>query len=217
MRRHVLSFASATVLLASGLSAQTTVYSTFGPGDSYDGSAEYNAALTADVFFGLNMQMAAGFLYGGPSGNLLSGIRFAGNPSFGFPGPLDLAFLVGPTIGGASVLESWVLPSSSTGPIYSLTSILEPVLTSGSTYWVRLKPGAASQTYWSWFLNDQGFTGYQRSLDGGATWFSNAGPTPAFDVTSISGSVVPEPTTMTLLATGLVGLATLSRRRRKKT
>ena len=211
-RRLLLSFASATMLLAPKLSSQTTVYTTFGPGDSYVCCPGFLVSGSSFVLGGYSW--GAGFTYGGPSGDLLSAIRFAAdNPS---PSPLDILFLSGPTMGGATVLESWTVPSGSAAlQIYSLTSLNHPSFTLGDIYWVLLR-GGSSNAWWNWDANDQGITGLMaQSSDDGATWNQFPANHPAFDVTSISSSVVPEPATLTLLATGLAALTAMSLRRRK--
>jgi len=183
--------------------AQTTVASTFGPGDSYSHIQGY---LVGDNGFA-NQSVAEGFVYTGPDGYFLSQVRLALDPN---DSPYTISFLTGADINAATLLESWSTTSS--GGIVALSSALSPALSNGMTYWL-----AASSGGWGgWAYNDQGRFGMAYRLGGGA-WVDCPGcESAAYDVTVTgAGVVTPEPATMTLLATGLVGVLGVAWRRRR--
>jgi hypothetical protein len=120
---------------------------------------------------------------------------------------LDVGIYSGSDPNTASLLESFSIPTSATpqfaSTLFTLTSVLQPVLTGGSTYAIEETIGdcagmASCGTTWGWQYNDltPQQTGYFSEFPGGS-WFTESGITPAFEVT---GTAVPEPTFSLLLA-----------------
>jgi hypothetical protein len=210
MLRRLLLVASATGLFSTRLPAQTTIYSTFGPGDSFNCCLGY-------TIFG-QQWVAIPFNYSGPGGEQLSALRVAATTAG--EGVVAISFLLGPSIGGAFVVESWSLPSGlSAGQIYTLIALNQIVFTPGQTYWVMVGRNEITVPEAQWLLNDQGLTGrFAFSNNQGSTWneCSQCFLLPAFGVSSVPSAVVPEPATITLLATGLVGLGAFRRTHRRK-
>jgi hypothetical protein len=205
MRHRFTATAMLVGLLAAKATAQTTIYSTFGPGDSYDHVNAWATGLTPDGQS--HLTHAAGFTFGGPSGATLFDLSFAAARAAGETSIL-VEFVSGSPTG--SVLESWNVVGG-VGGAYSLSSLLHPVLTSGESYFLRL---SSDLSYWGWFFNDQNQMGLWWDQDGTGFTFSEQEKTPAFAVRATEpSSTVPEPATMTLLATGLAGIAASRRRR----
>jgi hypothetical protein len=208
MRRPLLSIALAGILLSPRANAQTTVYNTFGPADSF------NAFVGYTIYS--EQWLAVPFAFGGQSGDFLSMIRVAATLGNGTVG---VSFLAGSTIGTATTLESWSLSGGPTfpGQIYSLTSLNAPVLSPGLVYWLMLSSANNQTPNSQWLLNDHDLAGQSAfSNNGGGQWNACFGCLlPTFDITSAHLTAAPEPTTIALITTGLVVLAAVGHRRRR--
>lgn len=94
------------------------------------------------------------------------------------------------------------------GTIETVTSLTNPILTSGTKYWVEVLPGDPL-TVGGWNLSTGPLTGFSYQPVGSETWTAASGYGVAYDVIG----TVPEPSTWSLLALG-AGAFALARRRR---
>jgi hypothetical protein len=103
-----------------------------------------------------------------------------------------------------TAVETW---TTSGGPgLSTVSSVLDPVLVSGQTYW--LLANVSGDTFMGWHLNDQGATSHTYANDGPG-WEPTAPTDVAFRIT---GTPVPEPTS----ALALASLLLLARKRPRR-
>jgi hypothetical protein len=188
---------------AAALPGQTVIYSDFGSGLSY-GTAVVWGVEGASVSGGYRGQ--AQFFT--PSFNCtLSYIEMATYHKSG--SPLSNFFLAQDDGSGApgSIVESFTNVSTPTG-LLKLNSVLDPVLTAGTQYWVCMEPGADS-TLNGWFENNQNIAptfAYERSEWGWTPFGPPSPPSGTFEVVAVP---TPEPCAASLLVFGVIGLCGL--------
>jgi hypothetical protein len=120
-------------------------------------------------------------------------------------------------LGPGSVLDSWVvsdLPPTQTCctlQMLSSTASTPLLLTANTPYWVAVFPGG-SDTYAGWDTNSTGVDTTIYANYGNGWTIDSGGPAGAFEVQGDT-SLAPEPSTLSLFGTGLLGLAGWLRRK----
>jgi hypothetical protein len=208
----VLVAVSVLGLLASRAEASIVVYSDFGPGQTYGSSL--NDAAGATSFIGEDVGYADPFT---PA----STVTFASVllPLSSVAGTKSLVVSLRPSVSGSpgAPIESFTvtgLPSFPTSTVYQLNSLLDPVLTAGSTYWIAIFPGG-SNTVAGWNFDSVGVNGGAANVNGSNTWTQNPDNTSsAFEVLG-NPLATPEPASLSMLAgLGACTMMWIGKRRR---
>jgi len=181
--------------------ADTVIFSNLGPNDSYDqyhdwavgsGGPGYYwvpaSAFTVGASVNLStIEVAAGYL----SGNQLT-INLDAD-SGGTPGSVIESF----TINGAMPF----IGSVSSGDLVMATSVLHPLLTAGSQYWVVLSVPNDRTSEAAWNFNSTSDTGPFYGTNDGATVLHSTETRGAMRVT---GQSTPEPSSIVMASTSVL-------------
>lgn len=215
----LLTIAGLAACLTSVAEAQTKAYTTFGPGDSHGSSTAFVVG-NASSWTGVRASPVTGFKFTLGSPASLDFFRLALYSTLP-SAPVVAHFFEGDDILARSLVETWApISVAPEGAIYTFTSVLHPTLSPGELYWIGLeRPDDGTSSTAAWDFNDQGIPGTVENKwgitvigtasFGDATDWSWTDTAPVFDVyvnPDSSLSVTPEPVSMVLLSTGLIGV-----------
>ena len=213
VRRFIGSMAvmAAIALHAVPLRADT-IHSNLGPGDSFDLIQGWNVTTLASVT-GVDQDIAMPFTVIGTNHTFTStelAMLYVG-------GIHSLDILLTADAGGVpgAVIETMNVTVVGGPALVTATSVLNPTLVAGTTYWIATIAGGDHSSEWMFAGNPGGgghiFGTPGFSYDGGESWSTLDQEEAAFRV---YGSVVPEPEISVLMMVGLGGVWLLVRSRR---
>jgi hypothetical protein len=181
----------------------TTVYNSFGPGNTYNSGIVW-AVGGAAASGGYRGQ--AEYFVPGISGNLttiqLATLQLGGSKLSNF----FIAQDDGNGIPG-TILESFLSVQNANG-LMTINSATQPLLQAGQKYWLCDEP-TADNSYNGWYQNSQGVANgfaFERSQWG---WSFVGAPAPSSGVFSVAVAPVPEPSVAGL---AVLGIGVLARR-----
>jgi hypothetical protein len=187
------------------------LFSNLGPGDTYDGTQGYSVSAIGSE---AAMEVAQAMPFTPTSSASLRSIELAVQLASG-TNAVNVQLLNDNGNSPGSVIETYLavdqmvpFDMTSAGSLVKVDSLINPVLTAGTQYWVAAFPGAPDN--WSiWTLSNSDVRPTAESLDGGVTWtVFPSSPVAAFRV-----NAVPEPASLTISSLLVVaGLAVYNRR-----
>ena len=185
-----------------------TIVSTFGPADSFDAGSNWAISGPTNGFI-IEQHLAAPFT---PTSSF--SFDSADLALFLSSGLNQIQVVLMNDVGGlpGSAIETLTLGGIAGTAIYSVNSVLNPILNAGTPYWLAGLPGG-SDTIVGWHLNDLGILGHVNSQPPPPGWNFIAGETrEAFRVNGTRH--IPEPSTYLLFGLGALAMMVLRRRRK---
>ncbi len=220
MRKSVVLLSFLLLLAAPVISGASTVaYSNLGPGDSYINWGTWFGTMAGNDKNGspYSFTYEAGAQFTSSATGTLSNLALgmfhsSGNNNVTLSLSSDAAGTIGSTLWSATYSNN--LPGFDDA--YYLSGLNGPMLTAGSTYWLRASTDSASMQIWEG--NNQAIGGKMGRKEDGKWyyWDTTADAiayTYAMRVEVDPAAPVPEPGTMLLLGSGLVGLVGYGRKR----
>lgn len=189
-------FALATCLTLAASAHAQVLKSNFGPGDSFNAGTSYVIVGTGSFISYQAISVTFVPSATAPLGSVdLGANRNLGTNSYVISLSVDNGGQPG------ALLESWTTTLPGSGVVTSLTSVVNPLLDSSTTYWLTLEAGAPN-AFGGWAFNDQGDTGHFLQSSSGGAWVAQGGTAPVYRING-AGASAPEPGSVALLGLGI--------------
>jgi len=174
--------------------ADVVLFSNFGPSFGYNTTG---GNPVGNAFDGNNY--AQGDTFTPTTSANFSSLDIALSCAFACPDNFTVSLDANSSDAPGAALETFAVAGPSLGalgannPPLILNSVMHPLLTAGTQYWVTVASDLSNSIAWNW--NSTSDTSDEAvSTDGGATWFSPSGLTPgAYQVNGVQSTTTPEP------------------------